>query len=115
MSGFIVNVLRVLDPHRVLNVERFVCLRNPPSIVKWHRMHGLFRACYFFCERVQRKCLLGIRAFFIFERCERNTVLVAAIRVVYLRAGLLNLRLTEGDDRAKAKTIARLAVAPRRW
>jgi hypothetical protein len=48
-------------------------LRNPPSIVKWHRMRGLFRARYFFCERMQKKRQLGIRAFFIFERCERST------------------------------------------
>jgi hypothetical protein len=68
-----VNVLRVLDPHRVLNVDRFVCLLNQLSIVKWHRMRGLFCVCYFFCEKVQRKGQLGIRAFFIFERCERNT------------------------------------------
>jgi len=105
-----VNVLRVLDPHRVLNVDRFVCLRNPLSIVKWHRMRGLFRASYFFCKGVQRRRQSGIRAFFIFEGCERNTVLVAAIRIVYLRAGLLKLRLTEFGDRAKAKTIARLRV-----
>jgi hypothetical protein len=26
----------------VLNIERFVCLRIPPSIVKWHRMRRLF-------------------------------------------------------------------------
>jgi hypothetical protein len=43
-------------------------------------MRGLFRAFYFFCERMQKKRQLGIRAFFIFERCERNTVLVAGIR-----------------------------------
>ena len=71
-------------------------------------MRGLFRACYFFRERTQKKRQSGIRAFFIFERCERNTVLVAGIRIVYLRAGLLKLRLTEFDDRAEAKTIARL-------
>jgi hypothetical protein len=29
---------------------------------------------------MQKKRQLGIRAFFIFERCERNTVLVAGIR-----------------------------------
>lgn len=52
-------------------------LRNPASIVKWHRMRRLFRACYFFRERTQKKRQLGIRAFFTFERCERNTVLVA--------------------------------------
>ena len=71
-------------------------------------MRGLFRACYFFCERMQKKRQLGIRAFFIFERCERNTVLVAGIRIVYLRAGLLKLRLTEFDDRAEVNTITRL-------
>ena len=99
---------KVLDPQRVLNVERFVCLRNPPSIVKWHRMRGLFRASYFFCERMQRKRQLGIRDFFIFERYGRNTVLVAGIRIVYLGAGLLKLRPAEFDDRAEARTIARL-------
>jgi hypothetical protein len=61
-----------------------------------------------FCERMQNKRQLGIRAFFIFGRCERNTVLVAGIRIVYLRPGLLKLRLTEFDNRAEAKTIARL-------
>jgi len=55
-----------------------------------------------------RERQLGIRAFFIFERCERSTVLVAGIRIVYLRAGLLKLRLTEFDDRAEVNTIARL-------
>jgi hypothetical protein len=29
-------------PFPVLNVERFVCLRIPPSIVKWQRMRRLF-------------------------------------------------------------------------
>jgi hypothetical protein len=57
---------------------------------------------------MQKKRQLGIRAFFIFERCERNTVLVAGICIVYLRAGLRKLRLTEFDDRAEARTIARL-------
>jgi hypothetical protein len=57
---------------------------------------------------MQKKRQLGIRAFFIFERCERNTVLVAGICIVYLRAGLRKLRLTEFDDRAEASTIARL-------
>ena len=77
--------------------------------MKWHRMPGLFRACYFFSVReCKKKRQLRIRAFFIFERCERNTVLVAGIRIVYLRAGLLKLRLTEFDDRVEAKTIARL-------
>jgi hypothetical protein len=37
-------------------------------------MRGLFRACYIFCERMQKMRQLGIRAFFLFERCERNTV-----------------------------------------
>jgi hypothetical protein len=54
-------------------------------------MRRLFRACYSFCEKMQKKRQLGIRAFFIFERCERNTVLVAGIRIVYLRAGLPKL------------------------
>ena len=57
---------------------------------------------------MQKKRQLGIRAFFIFERCERNTVLVAGICIVYLRAAVRKLRLTEFDDRAEARTIARL-------
>ena len=54
---------------------------------------------------MQKKRQLGIRAFFIFER---NTVLVAGICIVYLRAGLRKLRLTEFDDRAEVNTITRL-------
>jgi hypothetical protein len=61
-------------------------------------MRGLFRACYFFCERMQKKRQLGIRAFFIFERCERNTVLAADTRIVYFRAGLLKLCTTASES-----------------
>jgi hypothetical protein len=93
---------------KLVTDEQWDLAESGPQIVKWHRMRGLFRACYFFCERMQKKRQLGIRAFFIFERCERNTVLVTGIRIVYLRAGLLKLRLTEFDDRAEVNTIARL-------
>ena len=57
---------------------------------------------------MQKKRPLGIRAFFIFERCERNTVLVAGNRILYLRTSLLKLRLRGSVIEAKAKTIARL-------
>jgi hypothetical protein len=60
-------------------------LAESALIVKWHRMRSLFRACHFFCEIVQKRRQLGIRVFFIFERCEHNKVLVADIRIVYLR------------------------------
>jgi hypothetical protein len=41
-----------------------VCLRNPLSRVRWHRVRGLFRASYFFCERMQKKRQSGIPSFF---------------------------------------------------
>jgi len=61
-------------------------------------MRGLFRACYFFCERMQKKRELGIRAFFMFEHRERNTVLIAGTRIIYLRAGLLKLSTTASES-----------------
>jgi hypothetical protein len=85
-----------------------VSLRSPALNSEVARDAPFIPRQLLFCERVQTKRQLGIRAFFIFKGCERNTVLVARIRIIYLRTGLLKLRLAEFDDRAEAKTIARL-------
>jgi len=74
-------------------------LWSPASIVKWHRIRGLFRACYFFRERTQKKSQSGIRAFFILR---------AQHGIGSGHSYCLSPRWcpTEFDDRAEAKTIA---------
>jgi hypothetical protein len=90
----------------VLSVERFVsCAESALNSEVAQDARIIPRPLLFLREDV-REAPIEDLCLFIFERCERNTVLVASINIAFLRAGLLELRLTEFEDRAEAKTIA---------